>query len=74
VTAEAAAAGRAKVVANLGKGVELGKLAAELRDAALARLHRDRRPGGGVRRGRPGDRGGARALELKQRCSARSTR
>ena len=38
VTAEAAAAGRAKVVANLGKGVELGKLAGELRDAALARL------------------------------------
>ncbi len=38
VTAEAAAAGRAKVVANLGKGVELGKLAADARDAALARL------------------------------------
>ncbi len=38
VTAGAAAAGRAKVVANLGKGVELGKLAGELRDAALARL------------------------------------
>ena len=38
VTEEAAAAGRAKVVANLGKGVELGKLAADARDGAVARL------------------------------------
>ncbi len=38
VTAEAAATGRDKVAANLAKGVELGKLAAEARTAALGRL------------------------------------
>jgi len=38
VTAEAAATGRDKVAANLAKGVELGKLAAEARAAALGRL------------------------------------
>ncbi|MBP8811610.1 MAG: 3-hydroxyacyl-CoA dehydrogenase family protein [Kofleriaceae bacterium] len=38
VTAAAAEAGRAKVAANLGKGVDLGKLAADARDGALARL------------------------------------
>jgi len=36
--AGAAAAGRAKVDNNLGKGVELGKLTAAARDAALARI------------------------------------
>lgn len=38
VTAEAAATGRDKVGANLARGVELGKLAAEARTAALGRL------------------------------------
>ncbi len=38
VTAEAAATGRDKVAGNLAKGVELGKLAAEARTAALGRL------------------------------------
>ncbi|MBK9033919.1 MAG: 3-hydroxyacyl-CoA dehydrogenase family protein [Myxococcales bacterium] len=38
VTAAAAEAGRAKVVANLGKGVALGKLTGEAQDAALGRL------------------------------------
>src|SRR5690242_15794542 len=35
----AARAGVAKIAANLAKGVELGKVAAADRDAALARLH-----------------------------------
>lgn len=35
----AAEAGRATVARNLAKGVELGKLTAEARDAALARIH-----------------------------------
>jgi len=35
----AAARGRAKIEANLAKGVELGKVAVADRDAALARLH-----------------------------------
>ena len=34
----AAARGRAKIEANLAKGVELGKLAADARDAALSRI------------------------------------
>ena len=38
VTAAAAETGRGKVAANLTKGVELGKLAADARDAALGRL------------------------------------
>ncbi len=38
ITAEAAAAGRGKVAANLDKGVALGKVAAADRDAALGRL------------------------------------
>jgi 3-hydroxybutyryl-CoA dehydrogenase len=35
----AAASGRGKVARNLEKGVELGKVTAEVRDAALARIH-----------------------------------
>ena len=38
VTDDAAAAGRARLVANLDKGVQLGKVAAADRDAAVARV------------------------------------
>jgi 3-hydroxybutyryl-CoA dehydrogenase len=38
VTEEAAAAGRARIAANLDKGVQLGKVAADVRDLALARI------------------------------------
>ena len=38
VTADAAAAGSAKIAGNLAKGVALGKLAADAREAAIARI------------------------------------